>query len=58
MGGLPSMGIWLGGGLGRGCAGRGCRRRADDGGRDLVVAAAVDGVSLALRVEPLPEARP
>ena len=47
VGGLPSMGIWLGGGLGRGCAGRGCLRRTDDGSRDLVVAAAVDGVSLA-----------
>ena len=47
MGGLLSMVIWLGGGLGRGCAGRGCRRRTEDGGRDLVVAAAVDGVSLA-----------
>ena len=45
--GLPFMGIWLGGGLGRGFAGRGCRRRTDDGGRDLVVAAAVEGVSLA-----------
>ena len=47
MGGLRSMGIWLGGGLGRGCAGRGCLRRTDNGSRDLVVAAAVDGVSLA-----------
>jgi hypothetical protein len=44
---LPSMGIYRGGGLRRGCAGRRNRRRSDDRGREGVVAAAVDGVNLA-----------
>ena len=46
VGGLPSMGIWSGGGLRRRCGGRGLRRRIDDRSRERVVAAAVDGVIL------------
>ena len=44
---LLSMGIWWGGGLRRGIAGRRNRRWTGDHGWDFVVAAAIDGVILA-----------
>ena len=43
---LPSMGIWRGGGLDKGCAGRRSWRRIDDRSARIVVAAAVDGAIL------------
>src|SRR5207237_10823313 len=47
VGGLLSMGICRGSGLGRGCTGRRNGRRTDDRGRDFVAAPAVGGVLLA-----------
>ena len=44
---LPSMGIWLGGGLRCGCAGRRNWRRIDDRGGEFGAAAVADGAILA-----------